>query len=66
VIEIRRRFHLLTCPECGTQVRGRFEEKRRRWRHVGIWGHRTYLEGPIRRLRCPECRTVRTEEVPWA
>jgi transposase len=66
VIEIRRRFHLLTCPECGTQVRGRFEEKRRRWRHVGIWGHPTYLEGPIRRLRCPECRTVRTEEVPWA
>ena len=32
----------------------------------GIWGHRTYLEGPIRRLRCPECEAVRTEEVPWA
>jgi transposase len=66
VIEIRRRFQLLTCPECGAQVRGRFEEKKRRWRHVGFWGHRTYLEGPIRRLRCPECRAVRTEEVPWA
>jgi hypothetical protein len=66
VIEIRRRFHLLTCPECGTQVRGRFEEKKRCWRHVGFWGHRTYLEGPIRRLRCPQCRAVRTEEVPWA
>jgi len=66
VIEIARRFHLLTCPECGTQVRGRFEEKTRLWRHLGIWGHRTYLRGPIRRLRCPECRTVRTEAVPWA
>lgn len=66
VIEIQRRFQLLTCPECGTRVRGRFEEKKRWWRHVGIWGHRTYLEGPIRRLRCPECEAVRTEEVPWA
>ena len=66
VIEIRRRFRKLTCPECGTQVRGRFEEKKRCWRHLGIWGHRTYLEGPIRRLRCPECCAVQTEEVPWA
>ena len=66
VIEIRRRFHKLTCPECGTQVRGRFDERKRWWRHPGIWGHRTYLEGPIRRLRCPECEAVRTEEVPWA
>lgn len=66
VVEIGRRFHLLTCPECGTQVRSRFEEKKRCWRHLGIWGHRVYLEGPIRRLRCPECRAVRTEEVPWA
>jgi transposase len=66
VIEIRRRFHLLTCPECGTRVRGRFEEKTRTWRHLGLWGHRTYLMGPIRRLRCPTCRKVRTEEVPWA
>lgn len=66
VIEIERRFQRLTCPECGTRVRGRFDEKKRWWRHLGIWGHRTYLEGPIRRLRCPECRAVRTEEVPWA
>ena len=66
VIEIRRRFHKLTCPDCGTQVRGRFDERKRWWRHPGIWGHRTYLEGPIRRLRCPECEAVRTEEVPWA
>ena len=66
VIEIGRRFRLLTCPECGTRVRGRFEERKRLWRHLGLWGHRTYLAGPIRRLRCPTCRTVRTEAVPWA
>ena len=66
VVEIERRFRLLTCPECGCRVRGRFDEKKRRWRHLGIWGHRTYLEGRIRRLRCPECQAVRTEQVPWA
>lgn len=66
VIEVERRFRLLTCPDCGSQVRGRFEEKRRRWRHLAVLGHTTYLEGPIRRLRCPSCEFVVTEDVPWA
>jgi transposase len=66
VIEIRRRFRLLTCPECSTQVRGRFEEKIRRWRHLAIFGTTTWIEGPIRRLRCPTCQKVQTEAVPWA
>ncbi len=26
IIEVRRRFRLLSCPECGTQVRGRFQD----------------------------------------
>lgn len=66
IIEVRRRFRLLTCPECGTQVRGRFQETTRRWRHLAIWGTTVFIEGPIRRLRCPTCRAVRTEQVPWA
>ena len=66
VIEVRRRFRLLTCPECGTRVKGRFQEKTRRWRHLAIFGTTTWIEGPIRRLRCPTCRKVQTEAVPWA
>jgi transposase len=66
VLEIGRRFRLLTCSECGTRVSGRFEEHSRRWRHVAVWGRTTLLEGAIRRLRCPTCVAVRTEEVPWA
>lgn len=66
VIGFRRRFHLLTCPVCGCQVSGRFEETTRRWRHLALWGQRVYLEGTIRRLRCPTCQAVRTEQVPWA
>jgi transposase len=56
VIVVRRRFRLLTCPECGTRVKGRFEEKIRRWRHLAIFGTTTWIEGPIRRLRCPRAR----------
>ena len=66
VVEIGRKFELLTCPDCSHPVRGRFEERTRRWRHVGVMGHPTYLEGPIRRLRCPVCVAVQTERVPWA
>lgn len=66
VLAIEPRFRLLTCPVCGTRVRGRFSQSRRRWRHLALWGLRVELEGPIRRLRCPQCRKVRTEEVPWA
>lgn len=67
VIKIARSFKLLTCPDCGTKVSGRFEERPpRRWRHLSVLGHMTFLEGTIRRLRCPRCELVVTEEVPWA
>lgn len=66
VIHVRPRRRLLTCPVCGTRVRGRFQQSRRRWRHLAIWGQSTWIEGPIRRLRCPSCKKVKTEAVPWA
>lgn len=66
VISIKPRFRVLTCSVCGTRVQGRFERKWRRWRHLALWGLRVELAGPIRRLRCPTCRKVRTEAVPWA
>jgi transposase len=65
-VDIERSFDLLTCPVCGTRVRGRFEEKSRQWRHIGLGGFKIFLRGHIRRLRCPQCRAVRTEAVPWA
>lgn len=65
-VDIQRRFQLLTCPECGTRVRGRFEETMREWRHRALGGFRVLLRGPVRRLRCPRCEAVRTERVPWA
>ena len=66
VVNIRRRFRILTCPDCGTQVKGRFSKSTRRWRHLSIGGFKTYICGSIRRLRCPTCQAVKTERVPWA
>jgi transposase len=66
ILTFRHRFRRLTCLDCGASVRARFEQKTRRWRHLSLWGLPTYLEGPIRRLRCPSCQSVRTERVPWA
>lgn len=66
VILIEPRCRLLTCSVCGARVQGRFERKWRRWRHLALWGLRVELAGPVRRLRCPTCKKVRTEAVPWA
>jgi len=66
IIRIGRTFRLLTCPICGVRVRGRHSQTTRRWRHLAIWGRSVFLEGTIRRLRCPKCEKVVTEDVPWA
>lgn len=66
IVEIEPRCKKLKCADCGTRVRARFETKVRQWRHSALGGLRVILEGPIRRLRCPRCQRVVTEEVPWA
>jgi transposase len=65
VIGIRARQRLLRCPDCGHRCRGRYDQSRRRWRHLDLAGCRLFLEATIRRLVCPNCG-VRTETVPWA
>lgn len=65
VLRIRRAFRRLTCPHCGFCKAGMESRRERRWRHLGIWGQTVYLEGEIRRLRCPKHGVV-TEAVPWA
>lgn len=66
VIVAARRFKLLSCPTCGTRVRGRFDQRKRRWRHVALGGYETWIEVVVRRLQCPKCGKVKTEAVPWA
>ena len=65
VLRIGRKFRRLRCPHCGFHKAGMESRRDRRWRHLGIWGLPVYLEGEIRRLRCPKHGVV-TEAVPWA
>lgn len=65
VIGIRARSRRLVCPSCGYRCRGRYDQSRRRWRHLDMGPCRLFLEATIRRLVCPNCG-VRTEAVPWA
>ena len=65
VVELRRRARRLQCP-CGTTFSGTYDRSVRRWRHLDLGASRLWLQAEIRRGRCPSCRRVRTEQVPWA
>jgi transposase len=63
-VMLRPKARLLRCP-CGKQVRGGYDRRRRRWRHLDLGCCRLWLVYEIRRLDCPACG-IRTEELPWA
>ncbi len=65
VVRLRLRRRKLSCP-CGFKTRATYDRRVRRWRHLDLGACRLLLEAEIRRLGCPRCRRVRTEEVPWA
>lgn len=65
VVEVRRRSERLRCP-CGFSGRAVYDRSRRRWRHLDLGAHKVWVSGEIRRVQCPRCDKVRTEQVPWA
>ena len=66
VLGLRRpRRRMLVCP-CGTRTRARYDQSRRRWRHLNFGTTRVFLETEVYRLACRGCGMVRTEQVPWA
>jgi transposase len=65
VVGLRRRGRKLHCP-CGYKTRAGYDRSVRRWRHLDLGACRLLLEAEIRRLSCPRCDRVRTEQVPWA
>ena len=66
VVTLRRRSRKLRCPACGHTTRAAYDRSVRRWRHLDLGASRLYVECEIRRLACPRCKRVLTEEVPWA
>jgi len=65
VVRVRLRRRKLRCP-CGYETTASYDRSARRWRHLDLGSCRLLLECVIRRLHCPQCDRVRTEEVPWA
>jgi transposase len=65
VVTLRRRFSRLMCP-CGFKTQAGYDSSVRRWRHLDLGSCKLWLEAEIRRLDCPRCGRVVTEQVPWA
>jgi transposase len=65
-VKLRRRRRV--CSVCGqTGHRLQVHDRRgKRWRHLDLGATRCIIECELRLLRCPDCRVVRAEPVPWA
>lgn len=63
-VTLRPTARRVSCP-CGKRLRGTYDRRRRRWRHLDLGRCRLWLAYDIRRVNCPDCG-VRTEELPWA
>ena len=65
-VGLRRRRRV--CAACGqTGRRLEIHDRRvKRWRHLDLGASRCIIECELRLLRCPDCRVVRMEPVPWA
>ena len=64
-VRLRRRRRVWRCGQTGAQLE--IHDRRvKRWRHLDLGANRYVIECELRRLRCPDCRVVRLEPVPWA
>ena len=66
VIDVRPRWKLPRCGECGTKGRSLHDSRTRTWRHLDLAGMKLQLRYKIRRMPCARCGTVKTEQTPWA
>jgi transposase len=68
VVTVRLRRRRRVCALCGQtgQQLQIHDRRRKRWRHLDLGANRCVIECELRRLRCPDCRAVRPEPVPWA
>ena len=68
VVTVRLRRRRRVCALCGqTGAQLEIHDRRvKRWRHLDLGATRCVIECELRRLRCPDCRKVRLEPVPWA
>ncbi len=66
VISVTPANRIPRCGECGSNARSVYDRRQRYWRHHDMAGMMTRVRYSIRRVRCPKCASVKTEQVPWA
>jgi transposase len=52
------------CPKC-SKLASKYDSRSRRWRHLDMWDHQTWITCEIPRVKCPEHGVVQVD-VPWA
>lgn len=62
-VEFKETFPL-QCPVCGQETK-KYDHRIRRWRHLDSCNHKTFIEGTIPRVKCPE-HGVKQIRVSWA
>ena len=68
IVTVRLRRRRRVCARCGqTGSQLEVHDRRvKRWRHLDLGSTRCIIESELRLLRCPDCRVVCAEPVPWA
>jgi transposase len=68
IVTVRLRRRRRVCARCGqTGPQLQIHDRRvKRWRHLDLGSTKCVIECELRLLRCPDCRVVRVEPVPWA
>lgn len=61
----KKLLHKLPCSRCGTRSRRRDSLPPRKWRHVSLWGIRSYVHYTPSRIKCKKCGVV-VEDIPWS
>lgn len=65
IVDVVPTWKIPRCGECGAKCRSVHDGRERRWRHHDLAGMTLHLRYRIRRARCTDCGTVKTERVPW-
>ena len=66
VVDVAPAWRIPRCGDCGGIARSVHDQRERFWRHLDGAGMFVKLRYAIRRVHCPACAGVKTEQVPWA
>jgi transposase len=54
-----------SCDECSESL-SIHDTRKRTWRHLNFFQYEAYIHTDLPRIKCPNCKTVKNVNVPWA